>query len=57
VGVKTNMSPRGAGGVNVPLTWSVGCPIDSAKSRAAEVPLGASLFELCSGESWCGCTK
>ena len=24
--------------------------MDSAKSRAAEVPLAASLFELCSGE-------
>jgi len=26
----------------------------SANSLAAEVPLAASLLELCSGESWCG---
>jgi len=57
VGVKTNMTPKGAGGVKVPLTWSVGCPVACAKRRAADVPLAASLFELCSGESWWGCTK
>src|SRR5450759_3292940 len=28
-----------------------------AKRRAAEVPLAASLVELCSGESWCGWTR
>jgi len=48
---------KDSGGANVPLIWSVGCPIASAKRRAAEVPLAASLFELCSGESWCGWTK
>ena len=48
------MKPSIAGSENEPAIWSVGWPIDCAKSRAADAPLAASLFELCSGESWWG---
>src|ERR1700704_4407653 len=57
VGLKTNITPEGAGVENEPAIWSVEWPIACPNSRAAEVPLAASLLELCSGESWCGWTR